>query len=816
MNATTEKSSTEEPKFRIGITIQNLSASVGAIAGVIALFLVIAPRTALSLGAWKTPGIVVLAIAVAASTIALLHRILASQDSMLRKRLEPTRTSIIVWIIVVGTAVLYLLAIWTPPTPQQIARQILNNRGMFLTRAHYMTSIEIGDWGSVDLFHEAGFDHSTAFHWLGHPAQTHPEMLSLDMLMSHDDVDRLTNTIAAIAGHDNNDTDSTRRPTTLIDDPILATYSFNEDGRQSWSESASEELIHMVSAKGLPLLGYAILGSNRSAVDALLGLGADWTAATIPLLELGELIKYSPLLMIDPFLFLLNSHRQGEDAGLYLLDQTDVKHPLVDTLRDQGYYPTQFAFSYTYADHPKDCVDDRMRRFVGFRRLESGDYELGDFVSSWCVTANQIVQADGEMNFIPAGNEDPDARGSRVRGVLRIAISRDDEEMLPQRFAWLSGSTEESPSIEGPWLHYAGSYLPDSRLLLLRDGTDQIRLTSTSGSVTANSIDRALRLAKENELGSLSCRSGKSLRLIHEEHMRLTCDAIGEVTIARRDGHGAYLVALEQARGAGSQAVSYLLLVDDPGSIRLESGSHAISAVDLSAGGAITVEIGYRVAEPRLTVFEDSESVTDWPTDDVDWVADLRENDQRVMLFGVSRPINVRLMLTGMSADVDLSLDCLEGGELCPWLGYTSIRSGRSDEEIEATLGPGTYRIRVYSLDSPSSFRLSVSGDRTTELVLADGSGRHVEEEPSNDDLVSFEIDSRARVEVSLDPTDRDMDLQLIDESGALLGESQAPGTERDEVFAVLDEGLYYARIEAAGISGKYEVVVAATYESQE
>lgn len=794
---------------RVEITIQNLAASVAAIAGLLALFLVLAPRAALSLGAVQLPVILLLAAILSLCALVLLHRLFANRNSKLRERLLPTRTSIIVWILLVGGALVYLLSIWQPPTEQQVARQILNNRGLLLTRAHYMTTVEIGDWNSLRLFHEAGYNRSTAFDWLGRRAQTHPELLSIDLLLSQIDNQSFKNTVSVIA-NGQAQTSSSSVESALINKAISIDEEYDLGNHELW-ETASPALAELATTRGITMLGHAILARNRKAVMALLSLGADWALATMPLLEIAELAKYSPLLAVDPFLYVLNDENRDESGELTLLER-DSTHPLADILMEQGYRPSQLARAYAASDLPRTCAAGELaaqRGFVGYRRTTDG-YEVGDFVFSSCTVSRHTIQAEGTMAFIDIDHEDASLHESSLHAVLRIASRADDGPMASasETYSWLGGSSEPSPSADGPWEHYSGRFLRDSKSLLLDDQRGQIRFAAVSGSMTARLLADRVRASKRSAFGSLSCESDKSVRLLEAEHVLLQCDRTGEVTISRRDSGRPYLLVMEE-----DGIPKYSLIVDSTSPIRLPSGSHSLAGVDLSDAGKIVLEVRYRVAEPRLTVVEESESLTDWPTSEFTMVDELREDDQRIVLLEVDYPINGTIRLTGLSADLDLSVECMDEGDLCPWSSHDSINSGTTDESIDAILAPGTYRVRVYSYDEASSFRLVLGAEDTTRLLFLDGVAEHFEEEPSEDDLLSFEIEHAGRVDLTLEPVLHDMDIQLVDSLGTVLGESQEFDDDRDTVSIELEKGTYYVRIWAVETPGRYRVRVLITGE---
>ena len=91
------------------------------------------------------------------------------------------------FLIMLVSAVLLVGSLsWPAPDRRQIAQQMLNDRGMFLTRQYFKTALEVGNTHGVDLFLKAGFPPSLAVNLFGQPAETVPSRRVIDSLFALD------------------------------------------------------------------------------------------------------------------------------------------------------------------------------------------------------------------------------------------------------------------------------------------------------------------------------------------------------------------------------------------------------------------------------------------------------------------------------------------------------------------------------------------------------------------------------------------------------------------------------------------------------
>ena len=453
-------------QHEVTITLQSLSAFIGAMVGLIALLVVLAPKTPYHIGTTKPLVVTVIGIVTLYFSLIFIFRIVRRGCFMLptMKAFKSTPTPIIFSIALIGVAIFTLLIIWNPPSERQIARQILNNRGMHLTRGDYMTALEIGDQDAIVLFHEAGFSPGTAFTWLGAPAETYPDRLSAYVLLTINEDESVPGDLSSLLNLE------------LIDTPIVAKVENNERRSRVISENGavSDDLYTLLTTKGISLLGYAVLWEQREAVKTLLDLGADLRVATVPLLHIGELPPGSELLAVDPFLYVLNDDDQEDQ--LVVLNENNKSDRFVEMLLRQGYHPSLFSDPNRLLvpnTERNNCLaalasvglTSKFQRLVGYRRTGDG-YSVTDLPVKECVVSNGTGQIDGSVRFVGMDEDSV----NELEAVLRVAVWRGEPGETPsdaEYYAWMTGSSVDSRSASGPWLHYTGSFVSDVGLLRL-------------------------------------------------------------------------------------------------------------------------------------------------------------------------------------------------------------------------------------------------------------------------------------------------------------------------------------------------------------
>ena len=621
--------SNDSRKHTVTITLQSLSASIGAIVGLIALLVILAPKTPHHLGSNKELVVLCLGAVSVFCLLLLIVRFAKPERPPMPSVIDAfksTPSAILSAVTLVGVAVSLLLIIWNHPSERQIARQILNNRGMHLTRNDYMTALEIGDEDAIVLFHEAGFSPRTAFIWLGGPAATHPDRLSAHVLLTANDGDQLRSVVRSFA-------QSATRPTgslsgvelDLTDTRIVVQIDDSRRRSEILADSAalSRELDNLLTTDGISLLGYAVLWEQRKAVNTLLELGADLRIATAPLLRVGELPSGSELLAVDPFLYVLNDG----DGNLVVLNENNRSDRYVQMLRDQGYYPSLFA-------DPKGVLEQgsrgsvcsspvalvgpsaKYRRFVGFRRTADG-YSIAELVVKACVASNDTGQIDASVRFLGIGEDGGPVSDGQMDAVLRVAKWRGERagtSAATEHYAWMTGASVDRRSADEPWLHYTGSFAKDAGSVEVVREDETIEIVRTDKhELSGDRIAEIVGAIADPDLKTLSCDDTRVVEFYEEQPLHLMCDKSGKVAISRTDSILPYFVAI--AKGDGGYR--YVIIADGKGHIRTAPGEHWLVVIGLTRGETAKVEASFVEVTPEVRPEDDPSYVARWPGEEV-------------------------------------------------------------------------------------------------------------------------------------------------------------------------------------------------------
>ena len=314
--------------------MQGLAKFLGAVGGLLTTFVLVQPWTIYYLGVLKTPLLGIVLTSTVFFALVVVERRSGHRPPWVGV-FDPTNTRTICLLVAASVAASALLFTWSQPTRQQIAQQILNDRGMFLRRLYYKTALEVGNTNGVALFQDAGFSRPLAFELLGEQAETVPDQRSVDVLLSLSGVE-LADLLPVVAvpqpsgpGYE------------LVDN--LIRYRRSDAGANipdrvppgATPAELDDALEAHLFSTGLPLLGHAVLNEKTDAVDLLLALGADARLATLTLASIGELPSALDLLAVDPFLFV--AQRAGNGVP------PDRAVTLLSDLQAAGLAPSGFA-----------------------------------------------------------------------------------------------------------------------------------------------------------------------------------------------------------------------------------------------------------------------------------------------------------------------------------------------------------------------------------------------------------------------------------------------------------------------------------------
>lgn len=194
--------------------------------------------------------------------------------------------------------------------------------------------------------------------------------------------------------------------------------------------------------------------------------------------------------------------------------------------------------------------------------------------------------------------------------------------------------------------------------------------------------------------------------------------------------------------------------------------------------------------------------ITSFPATVGGGVGDADASD--IWTFTVEDWTRVEIAMTGLSSDIDIALIDPDGNYLAE-----SLAGGSSDEFMEAVVGPGEYFIEVYVFEGNSFYDLvvetfpadppppDVAGDTletafdlgTLEdrLEISDFVGL-----ADDGDMFRFSVPVDTSVAVRLYGLESDVDVELLDDFGSVLGSSAAGGSDPELIESDLAAGTFY------------------------
>ncbi len=198
--------------------------------------------------------------------------------------------------------------------------------------------------------------------------------------------------------------------------------------------------------------------------------------------------------------------------------------------------------------------------------------------------------------------------------------------------------------------------------------------------------------------------------------------------------------------------------------------------------------------------------------------------------FTLDAPSEVTLSVAEMTGDTEVQLirdgnenNQVDSGELIA----ASAQPGDTAEQMNSTLEPGTYYIRLWPNSPATNYTLQI---HATRIVPPDQAGNQPAAARSIDvldatvqandfvgvvdpnDYYRFTVDARIEFSVSLSPLSGDADLQLIRddnqngqvEVGEVVTSSMLPGRSTEQISSNLEPGTYYVRVSASSPAADY------------
>lgn len=744
----------------IQITLGGFAKFIGAVGGVLTTFIVVQPWTLYYIGIAKLP-----LVLIAATMAVFLIALLAARKwdlSCLTEILGPTTPAMLFLILVASITTAFLLLIWSQPTRQQVAQQILNDRGMFLQRQYYKTALEVGNVNGVELFGEAGFGPTLAFELLGQPAETAPDRRSVEVVLDLNH-STLREMLAMIA---------TERPAgasyALIDSAIV--YTDNNPNAQGGIPEPNEPRGDVLFSTGLSLLGHAVSQNAPEIVELLLTLGADARFATLPLVARGALPGDFSNLAIDPFLF---------------FDRASVTENTVVP----GFTPSTFARS-SYPDmlagRPPASSCDAVqpppapRRFLGYLRTNDDDDTLIELEIERAIgctryaihTEGHLTRTADEQKEVALLTIPTEAARTDAVDVAALTVGTD-----PQDLAGLRQFVGRGLVIRDAFV--ASGTRNDERIALAESTTE---------------ADRVLGILRQSysERSAMDCRS-EDLLTVGEDPEVLGCT---RWTVATWDSSAVpFLIVAKNDQATRRQMMK--LSWETP-EILLEPGANAISAIPLESTSSGVLQMTLAEALPRLGPSE-TRYTADWPTRVFDIQGEIADQAEQFLYLQVMETTKAAVFLSQLEADVDVFVEHDTDDDI----RAEAVNPGTEEEKLTRVLPAGRYEVRLKALDGRSPYLLSLVGSEVPSWPIEIGGptlehrGRIADGE---DDFIQLELERLAKVSFEADAeanSEGDVDIVILNRKGQRLnGEYQSArdGT-REWLDVMLPPGRYIAQV---------------------
>ncbi|TVQ42475.1 MAG: hypothetical protein EA365_15210, partial [Gloeocapsa sp. DLM2.Bin57] len=194
-----------------------------------------------------------------------------------------------------------------------------------------------------------------------------------------------------------------------------------------------------------------------------------------------------------------------------------------------------------------------------------------------------------------------------------------------------------------------------------------------------------------------------------------------------------------------------------------------------------------------------------------DFVGENDSNDY--YRFSVNRTTDLNLTLNRLSADADVMLLDSDGTGIA-----ISNRGGTRAENINETLEPGTYYIRVYAFEDANTdynlrLRTSSSNNNSRSSInredgnslrravnLGSLSNLRIQDfvgENDSNDYYRFSVNRTTDLNLTLNRLSADADVMLLDSDGTGIAISNRGGTRAENINETLEPGTYYIRVYA-------------------
>lgn len=682
------------------------------------------------------------------------------------------------FLLMVASAALLVGSLsWPTPDRRQIAQQMLNDRGMFLTRQYFKTALEVGNTHGVDLFLEAGFPPSLAVNLFGEMAETVPDRRVIDSLFALDEETRHT-ILEHLANHGDRENERSKegeRTTSVFNLPM-------GDGRDAEGEG---QRATRDRGPRMDLLGHALQTDSRTAVE-MLRLGAD------PYLSLGVFFHRAAgsLTLAGaettarnrerlPWEFATDVYRHVSSTGV----EEHVSDAAISAMIERGVAPG-------YCNERGDC--DFGGRFMTGKVLRKVKCEAELLKNKGRVLIFVYPDAtlrDGRVwAFRPHekgalcsgrtasyyGSLSNPLTGGQAEGTVRV-LDREDGSTI---YVVESGRSEGTNN--APLLPVSGWSSSSARIWELGN-LDRGRgvIVDTRISWNDEELDRAARPTD----AQMECADDSQLSFSGPDSIKLSCP------------HSFSLRSMSE----GSDAVFEVVQVDADGVSQVYWHAADETEVRFAMG---TYVIKTRAPRPRARETRLGVDVQEIALDEGEFGGDYAELPEEVDLQGtidrgtplyaglaVSMATLVSVTLSELETDVDVRLTDSQALEI-----GSSTNGSNDNERIDVLLWPGEFQLAIEAIDEGSSkFKLELNSQVLAPITQASGRSGLVGAGGR-----SFEVLDVPGVEVvtiGLTGLSADVDIRLFDAEDTEFGSSTNLGEADEEIVVHLWPGQYALEI---------------------
>ena len=674
---------------------------------------------------------------------------------------------------------------WPAPDRRQIAQQMLNDRGMFLTRQYFKTALEVGNTHGVDLFLDAGFPPSLAVNLFGQPAETVPYRRVIDSLFALDEGTRFT-----ILGHLANQGDKEYEQG---GEGEWTTSVFNlpmGDGRDADGEEGDAT---GDSSPRVDLLGHALLTDSRTAVE-MLRLGADpylsfgvsfpRPAEGLTLTGDGTTVKnrgrLSWELATDVYRY-VSSPKMKEHVS------DEAIYAAVSAMLERGVAPG-------YCDENGDCEFDGSR--MAGRKLRKATCEAEILKNKGRVLI--FVYPDPTLREGQVWAFEPHAKGKlcsgrtvsyygtlsnlsnpladdQAVGTMRVLGREDGNTIYVVKGDTSKGTNNASPlpvlgwsgSSAGIWelgnLGVGRGVIVDTRILWSDEESDKVARPTKAEKKCAD--DDQLRFSGSDSI-ILSCPHFFSLRSMNEES-----DAVFEV-------------APQVDPNRDSQVYWHAA---DKAEVRFAKGTYVIKtrAPRLHAGES---RLGVGVQRIVLDEREFGGDYAELPRE-LDRTGTIEHGTPLYAGLAVSKVTHVSVSLSQLDIDVDIQLTDSQDQEI-----VSSINVSNDDEQMDVLLWPGLYKLAIKAIDEDrSKFKLELISrvlEPSTQTI-----GRSDRVGAGGRSFEILDVPGVEAVTIDLTGLSEHVDIRLFDAEDTVFGSSTNPDDADEKIVLDLWPGQYALEI---------------------